>query len=140
METPHLFFTRLATISGIADHHALRKLAVSVLSELRAVVAPGEANYVRQQLPEPLRELWGPLATDPLAEDFKFPRPDAATVIANVKAATGLSDARLAVLATFVVLDEALADPAVVTLLHAFTPDLKQLWLDRNSALDQLKV
>ncbi len=140
METPHIFFTRLATISGISDEAALRKLTASVLSELRAMVAPGEANYVRQQLPKVLQELWGPAINDPLAVDFAFPRPDAATLIERVKAATGLADARRALQATFVVLDEALADPAVVTLLHSVSPSVKQLWVSRDSVLNDLKL
>lgn len=140
METPHLFFIRLATITGITDLQLLRKLTGSVLGELRAMVAPGEANYVRQQLPAPLQELWGPAVADPFAEPFSFPRPDAATVIERVKAATGIADARQAVQATFVVLDEALADPAIVTLLHSVSPSVKQLWVDREAVLDQLKL
>jgi uncharacterized protein (DUF2267 family) len=140
VETPHVFFTRLATISGISDETALRKLTASVLAELRAMVAPGEANYVRQQLPLALQELWGPAITDPLSVDFTFPRPDADTLIARVKEATGLADARRALQATFVVLDEALADPAVVTLLHSVSPSVKQLWVTRDSVLNDLKL
>lgn len=140
METPHLFFTRLATISGISDETSLRKLTASVLSELRAMVAPGEANYVRQQLPEPLQELWGPAVADPLSVDFTFPRPDASILVDRVKAATGLSDARRALQSTFVVLDEALPDPAVVTLLHSVSPSVKQLWVNRESVLNDLRL
>lgn len=140
METPHLFFTRLAVISGISDESSLRKLTASVLSELRAMVAPGEANYVRQQLPLPLQDLWGPAVVDPLSVDFTFPRPDANTLIDRVKAATGLSDARRAVQATFVVLDEALSDPAVVTLLHSLSPSVKQLWVTREAVLNDLRI
>lgn len=139
METSHLFFTRLATMSGVTDSSQLQKLVSSVLSELRAMVAPGEVNYVRQQLPEPVQALWGPAVTDPFAEEFTFPRPDAATLIERVKSATGLADARRALLATFVVLDEALPNPAVVTLLHAVSPSVKQLWIERESVLELLK-
>ncbi len=140
METPHLFFTRLATISGITDASLLQKLTASVLTELRAMVAPGEANYVRQQLPEPLQELWGPAVTDPLSVDFTFPRPDASTFVDRIKTATGIADARRAVQATFVVLDEALPDPAVVTLLHSVSPSLKQLWVKREAVLNDLRL
>lgn len=140
METPHLFFTRLATISGISDESLLRKLTASVLTELRAIVAPGEANYVRQQLPEVLQELWGPAVADPFAVEFTFPRPDASTFVERVKTATGIADARRAVQATFVVLDEALADPAVVTILHAVSPSLKQLWVTREEVLNDLRL
>ena len=140
METPHLFFIRLATISGISDESLLRKLTASVLTELRAMVAPGEANYVRQQLPEPLQALWGPIVTDPLSVDFAFPRPDAGAFLERVKAATGIADARRAVQATFVVLDEALPDPAVVTILHSVSPSLKQLWVNREAVLNDLKL
>jgi uncharacterized protein (DUF2267 family) len=139
VETPHLFFSRLATMSGISDDQQLQKLVASVLAELRAMVAPGEANYVRQQLPEPVQVIWGPAETDPLSVDFTFPRPDAATLIERVKSATGLADARRALLATFVVLDEALPNPAVVTLLHSVSPSVKQLWIERESILELLK-
>lgn len=139
METPHVFFSRLAPIAGISELAALEKLTASVLSELRAMVAPGEANYVRQQLPEPLQALWGPPVNDPLSVDFDFPRPDAETLIARIKEATGAADARRALLATFVVLDEALPAPAVVTLLHSFSPSVKELWIRRESVLDTLK-
>ena len=140
METPHLFFTRLATISGITDESLLRKLTASVLTELRAMVAPGESNYVRQQLPETLQELWGPLVADPFAVEFTYPRPHASTVVERIKSAPGRADARRAVQATFVVLDEALAAPAVVTLLHSVSPSLKQLWVSREAVLNDLRI
>lgn len=139
METSHIFFTRLATIAGISDSKELIKLVSTVLAELRAMVAPGEVNYIREQLPEPVQALWGPALADPFAEDFTFPRPDAATLIERVKSATGLADARRGLMATFVVLDEALSNPAVVTLLHAVSPSVKQLWIERESVLDLLK-
>lgn len=140
METPHVFFTRLATITGIMELSLLKKLTGSVLTELRAMVAPGEANYVRQQLPEPLQELWGPAVSDPFSVDFTFPRPDASTFVERIKSATGIQDARRAVQATFVVLNEALPDPAVVTLLHSVSPSLKELWVKRETVLNDLRL
>lgn len=137
---PHVFFARLATISGLSDPASLEALTRTVLAELRAMVAPSERNYVRQQLPEPLRDLWGPLVADPLAEELVFYRPEAAELIAKVGAQSGVSDAKRAVMAAFVVLDEALADPAVVTLLQSVSPSVKHLWVNREAVLDDLRL